>query len=364
MTPNEPIYSRALWGREPCPHDDIIDVRSPSEYAEDHIPGAVNLPVLDDDQRAEVGTIYKQVTAFAAKKVGAGYISANIARHLAGHFADKPKAYRPFLYCWRGGMRSGSFAHVLAQIGWRVTVLEGGHKTYRERILLELRDAPPRFTFRIIAGATGSAKTRVLHRLAERGEQVLDLEGLANHRGSLLGNVGPQPTQKFFESQLIAALDRLDPARPVWVEGESSRIGSVQVPPALWVRMRESDGVEIAMPAKGRVQHLLAEYRHFVENPDRLRALLALMPERVGKKQTAEWEAMIAAGEWENFVASLLAAHYDPGYAASRAKNFPRANAPVALAGPCPDAIDATVSELIGSVTNTPSGQLAFTPEA
>lgn len=347
MTPNEPIYTRELWGREPCPYDDIVDVRSPGEYAEDHIPGAVNLPVLDDTQRAEVGTIYKQQTAFAAKRLGAGYISAAIARHLATHFADKPKAYRPFLYCWRGGMRSGSIAHVLSQVGWRVTVLDGGYKTYRERVLTELDAAPPRFTFRIIAGATGSAKTRILHRLAERGEQVLDLEGLANHRGSLLGNVGPQPSQKYFESLLIAAFDRLDPARTVWVEGESSRIGSAQVPPALWARMRASAGVEIVMPTAGRVQHLLTEYRHFVENPDTLRGLLAMLPQRVGKKQTAEWEAMIAAGEWEKFVASMLAVHYDPGYAASRAKNFPRANVPIPCAGPCAGAIDATVSELI-----------------
>lgn len=347
MTPNEPIYTRDLWGREPCPYDGVIDVRSPGEYAEDHIPGAVNLPVLDDAQRAEVGTLYKRESAFAAKKIGAGYISANIARFLAGHFADKPKAYRPLLYCWRGGMRSASFAHVLAQVGWRVTVLEGGYKTYRERVLTELTEAPPRFTFRILAGATGSAKTRLLHRLAERGEQILDLEGLANHRGSLLGNVGPQPTQKFFESQLVAAFDRLDPARRVWVEGESNKIGTVHVPPVLWARLRESNGVEIVMPTRGRVQHLLTEYRHFVENPDRLRALLAMLPHRVGKKQTAEWEAMIAAGQWEDFVASLLAVHYDPGYASSRARNFPRANVPIACAGPCADAIDTTVTALI-----------------
>ena len=348
MTPNLPITTRALWGRgTPCPYDDVIDVRSPGEFAEDRIPGAINLPVLDDAQRAEVGTIYKQETAFAAKRLGAGYISANIARFLATHLADKPKAYRPLVYCWRGGMRSGSFCHVLAQIGWRVTVLEGGYKTYRERVRTELDAAPPRFTFAIIAGATGSAKTRVLHRLAERGEQVLDLEGCANHRGSLLGNVGPQPTQKHFESLLIATLDQLDPARRVWVEGESSRIGSVQVPPALWARLRESHGVEIQMPPQGRVQHLLAEYRHFVEDPYGLRALLAKMPDRVGKKQTAEWEALIAADRWEDFVASLLAVHYDPGYAASRAKNFAHADRPVPLAGPCPEAIDATVSELM-----------------
>jgi len=348
MTPNLPILTRTLWGRGvPCPFDDILDVRSPGEFAEDHIPGAINLPVLDDAQRAEVGTIYKQVTAFAAKKIGAGHISANIATHLATHLKDKAKAYRPLVYCWRGGMRSDSFCHVLAQIGWRVTVLEGGYKTYRERVRVELDEAPPRFTLKLIAGATGSAKTRVLHRLAERGEQILDLEGLANHRGSLLGNVGPQPTQKHFESRLIAAFDGLDPARPVWVEAESHKIGSLQIPPVLWVRMRLSAGVEIAMPIKGRVQHLLTEYRHFAENPDTLRELLALMPERVGKRQTAEWEALIAAGQWEDFVASLLAVHYDPGYAASRAKNFAHADRPVPLAGPCPEAIDATVSELM-----------------
>ena len=350
MTPNAPVYTPRLWPPgEPCPYDDILDVRSPGEFAEDHIPGAVNLPVLNDAERAEVGTIFKQENPFLARRVGAAYISANIGRHLAAHLKEKPKGYRPFVYCWRGGMRSASIGHVLAQVGWRVTVLEGGYKRYRERVLGELSTAPLRYTFAIIAGATGSAKTRVLHRLAERGEQVLDLEGLANHRGSLLGNVGPQPSQKLFESHLIAAFDHFDPTRRVWVEGESSRIGSVQVPPALWARLRESAGVEIAMPTTGRVQHLLTEYRHFVENPNRLRALLAMMPHRVGKKQTGEWEAMIAAGRWEDFVASLLAVHYDPGYSASRAKNFPHADRPVPLAGPCPDAINATVSAMIGS---------------
>ena len=194
---NTPQTTDRVWGRgTPCPFDDVIDVRSPGEFAEDHVPGAVNLPVLDDAERAEVGTVYHRVSAFAARKIGAGLVSQNIGRHLAGHFALKGKDYRPFVYCWRGGHRSGSIATVLAQVGWRVTVLEGGYKTYRTHVRRELDAGPPLFTFRLLAGATGTAKTRLSRRLAGRGAQVLDLEGLTRHRGTVLGDAGPQPTQK------------------------------------------------------------------------------------------------------------------------------------------------------------------------
>lgn len=188
--------------------DVIVDVRSPAEFADDHIPGAINLPVLSDDERARVGTIYKQVNPFEARKVGAALVSRNIARHLDEHFADKPKEYRPLLYCWRGGQRSGSFALVLSQIGFRTTLLDGGYKTYRAEVMDGLRELAPRFAFRVLAGRTGSGKTRVLRELAALGEQVLDLEEVAVHRGSLLGSEPdrPQPPQRLFESRLFERL--------------------------------------------------------------------------------------------------------------------------------------------------------------
>lgn len=192
------------FSAEPHRFSDVIDVRSPAEFADDRIPGAINLPVLDDAERVRVGTIYKQVSPFEARKVGAALVSRNIARHIDDHFVRQGKDYRPLVYCWRGGQRSGSLATVLSQIGFRVTVLQGGYKTYRGEVMDRLRDLPKRFDFRILAGATGSAKTRVLRALDAAGGQVLDLEDLACHRGSLLGPEpdAPQPAQRLFESLL------------------------------------------------------------------------------------------------------------------------------------------------------------------
>ncbi len=345
---NTPQTTDRLWGRAtPCPFDDVIDVRSPGEFADDHIPGAVNLPVLDDAERAEVGTVYHRASAFAARKLGAGLVSGNIGRHLGGHFAGRDKDYKPFVYCWRGGHRSGSIATVLAQVGWRVTVLAGGYKTYRAHVRRELDAAPPLFAFRLLAGATGSAKTRLLHRLAGRGAQVLDLEGLARHRGSVLGDAGPQPPQKYFESLLLAALDRLDPTAPVWVEAESNRIGDVYVPPALWAAMRAAGGVEVRMPVAGRVAHLLNEYAHMVADPELLKGKLRLLTARHGARQVEFWVRRIDAGEWEAFVESLLEVHYDPGYAASTQRCFPHVTEAVELADATPGALDGLAGELV-----------------
>ncbi|MFN5828613.1 MAG: tRNA 2-selenouridine(34) synthase MnmH, partial [Rhodobacterales bacterium] len=207
--------------------DDVIDVRAPAEWAEDHIPGAVNLPVLDDAERARVGTIYKRENPFRARKVGAALVARNAAAHLEGPLADKPGGWRPLVYCWRGGQRSGSFASILSQIGWRVETVAGGYKTYRSLVVQALYDAPVPSRVIVLDGNTGTAKTELLALMAERGVQVIDLEGLANHRGSLFGGrAGGQPSQKGFESRLAMALAALDPTRPLVVEAESSKIGT------------------------------------------------------------------------------------------------------------------------------------------
>ncbi|MBX3401662.1 MAG: tRNA 2-selenouridine(34) synthase MnmH [Gemmataceae bacterium] len=307
----------------PCPYDDVIDVRSPVEFAEDHVPGAVNLPVLSNAERVEVGTIYRVDGAFAARKLGAAYVSANISRHLRDHFATKSKEYKPLIYCWRGGQRSASLAIVLAQVGWRVTVLRGGYKTYREHVRRELDLLPGQFTYRLIAGATGTGKTRLLHALARQGAQALDLEALARHRGSLLGGDGPQPSQKGFESQLLTELECYDPDRPVWVEAESNRIGNLHLPASLWRTMRCATGVELRVPIEQRVRQLLADYAHFVNDPDSLRTQLARISRRHGARQLSEWSRLIDAGSWGEFVASLLRIHYDPAYEQSARKCFP-----------------------------------------
>ena len=321
---NLPQSAERLWERgTPCPYDEVIDVRAPVEYLEDHLPGAVNLPVLSDAERAEVGTLYRHEGSFAAGKVGAAYVSANIAQHLREHFAGTGRDYKPLLYCWRGGQRSSSMAHVLAQVGWRVTVLKGGYKNYRGHVRRELEAVPALFEYRIIAGATGTGKTRLLHALAARGAQVLDLEGLAKHRGSVLGGGEVQPTQKHFDSLLLTAFDRLKADAPVWVEAESNRIGNVYLPSILWAKMQASGGIEVQVPTAGRIQHLVAEYANMIAEPELLTEKLRLLTARHGPRQIEAWCHFTNAGQWDALVESLLMVHYDPAYTASTERCYP-----------------------------------------
>jgi tRNA 2-selenouridine synthase len=306
--------------------DAIIDTRSPSEYAEDHVPGAVSAPVLDDAQRAEVGTLYKQVSPFDAKKRGAALVASNIAAHLLEKFSDKGKAWRPLVYCWRGGKRSGAMAHVLREVGWDAVTLEGGYRSYRRWVVEQLEGLPARLDFRVIHGPTGSGKSRLLAALQKARAQVLDLEALAAHRGSVLGTLPdrPQPSQKWFESQLLQALFALDPARPVFVEGESRKIGDVQVPAALIERMRASGCVALDTPVPTRVTLLLDEYRHFVADRAALEAQLDCLTALHGGERIAQWKALGARGEWREFVRRLLVEHYDAAYGRSAERNFVR----------------------------------------
>jgi len=320
--------------RFPLPetYSEIVDVRSPGEFAEDRVPGAINLPVLDDGERARVGTIYKQESPFVARKLGAGLVAGNISRHVAAHFLHKGKDYRPLIYCWRGGMRSNSLALVLSQVGWSVSVLDGGYKTYRAHVRDRLANLAPSLDYRVLCGLTGSGKTRILQRARELGVQVLDLEGLANHRGSLLGQEWnwarsgdapqAQPSQKWFESQLLQALEPFDPKRPVWTESESNRIGSVHLPPPLWMQMQAAPCVEVCVPIAGRVQFLLADYPHLVEHPEFLCEKLSYLKERHGKQQLAAWFEAIAAGRFAEFVEQILVTHYDPTYRQSLERDY------------------------------------------
>ncbi|MCX8509437.1 MAG: tRNA 2-selenouridine(34) synthase MnmH, partial [Rhodobacteraceae bacterium] len=241
--------------------DTIIDVRAPAEYAEDHLPGAISLPVLDDAERARVGTIYKQQSPFLARKVGAALVARNAALHLEGPLADKPGGWRPLIYCWRGGQRSGSFSPILAQVGWRVDLLAGGYKSWRALVVAALNDRPFPAPLTVLDGNTGTAKTELLSLLAARGLQTIDLEGLANHRGSLFGHRdGGQPSQKAFEGRLALAIDRLDPTRPVVIEAESSRIGGLSLPKQLWAAMCGAPRLRIAAPLAARAAYLTRSY--------------------------------------------------------------------------------------------------------
>lgn len=305
--------------------DEIIDVRSPSEFADDHLAGAINLPVLNDEQRETVGTIYKQVSAFEARKLGASLVSANIAQHLKVHLAARPPNYQPLVYCWRGGQRSNSFALVLEQVGWHVSLLSGGYKAYRNQVIEDLLHLPGRFEFRVLSGLTGSGKTDILKELAKCGEQVLDLEGLANHQGSLLGEPpgGQNVSQKKFETRLRDALSVMSTERPVWVEAESAKIGKVFCPKAMLEMIRSSMRIEIMASIEERVHYLNARYSHWQDDPSALLSKLGWLRKRHGDSEIERWREMATEGHWDDFVKRILEVHYDPSYQTAGTETAP-----------------------------------------
>ena len=304
--------------------DDIIDVRSESEYAEDHIPGARNCPVLNDQERAHVGTIYKEVSAFDAKKIGAALVSRNIARHIDTTFIHRARGWRPLVYCWRGGNRSAALAHVLQQIGWRARQLDGGYKAYRRSVLADLAQLPARFQWHVICGLTGSGKSRLLRALAQCGGQVLDLEALAAHRGSVLGDLPdePQPSQRMFEGLICDKLHKFASNRPVFVEAESKRIGELRVPDALMAAMRSSECTRLEVSVATRVEMLKQEYQHFLTDPQLLGTYLDCLTPRYGTERVRMWKSLAAAGNWDVLVRELLEHHYDPAYTRSTIKHY------------------------------------------
>jgi len=302
----------------------VIDARSENEYAEDHLPGAVNWPTLNNEERHLVGTIYKQVNPFEARKRGAALAAANIARHIERELLQVPKDWKPLVYCWRGGKRSGSLSLVLDQIGFRVHLVEGGYKAFRTAVLEDLPRLAQRLDYRVVCGPTGSGKTRLLHALAAQGAQVLDLEGLANHRSSVLGLVPGerQPSQKHFDTRVWQALRGFDPARPVYVESESKKVGNVSVPEALILAMRASRCIDLRLSDDERVALLMEDYDWFVKDPEFFCDRLSTLVELRGHAVVTGWQERVRAGRNEEVVRELLVQHYDPMYAASIRRNF------------------------------------------
>ena len=301
----------------------IVDVRSPSEFAIDHLPNAINLPVLDDEQRHVVGTLYAE-NAFEAKKLGASLVSQNIAKHLEGPIRNWQRDDSVLVYCWRGGQRSRSLGHVLAEVGLPVQILDGGYRAYRSALVKGLPELVARFKWRVVCGMTGCGKTRLLRALADQGAQVLDLEALARHKGSLLG-LGPgdeQPSQKLFESQLWNTLQTLNPNLPVYVESESRKIGQVQIPEALILAMRASECLNLRANQGHRVL-LLEEYGHFLDNPQELVIQLKKLVARHGHERVNAWLEKVENQQWDDFVDAILTEHYDPSYTSSIERNFP-----------------------------------------
>ena len=303
--------------------DAIIDARSEGEFLLDHLPGAINRPVLNDEERVRVGTLYKQVGGFEAKKLGAALAARNIARHLEQQFADKPRDWKPLVYCWRGGNRSGSMAHILAKVGWPAIQLDGGYKAYRAHVSAALAH-PPELEFRVICGTTGSGKSRLLETLDAIGAQVLDLERLAAHRGSVLGHLPdePQPTQKRFESRIWDTLRRFDAGRPVFVESESKKVGNLRVPDAVMERMRASPCIALGLSRPNRVRLLMEDYRHFAVDPQALNGQLEHLVQLHGRAKIDAWHALANSGAMPELVDQLLVEHYDPAYLRSIDRNF------------------------------------------
>lgn len=309
--------------------DAILDARTPSEFAEDRLPGAMNCPVLSDAERVRVGTLYKQVSTFEAKKIGAVLVAKNIATHIETSFLDKPRDWRPLVYCWRGGKRSGAFTHILREIGWDAQRLEGGYKAWRQRVVAELAQLPGRFAFRVVSGPTGSAKSRILEAMARQGAQVIHLEELAAHKGSVLGKLPgePQPSQKMFESRLLQTLEKLDASRPVYVEAESRRIGVLQVPDALIAAIRAAPCLRIDAPRPARADFLLRDYDYFLARPAWLVEQLGHLRGLQSNETLAHWTGLVEAGDFPTLVAELLEKHYDPLYERSQGRNYRYADA-------------------------------------
>lgn len=302
--------------------DSLIDVRSPAEFAQDHIPSAVNFPVLDDEERARIGTIFHQVSPFAARRLGAVLVARNIARHLENGFERRPKQWKPLIYCWRGGQRSAAMVLVLNQVGWSARQLRGGYKGYRRKVIADLRELPARYRFVVLHGPTGSGKTALLEALVVSGGQVLDLEKLAHHKGSVLGEAVPcaetgitaQPGQKAFETQIWQALRGFDPQRPVYVESESRRIGKLSIPSALFDSLVASPCLRLVAPLEARVAHLLERYEDIYREPNWLRNRLEHFVEQHGRKRVEEWRRLLDAGRWAELAEAIVRNHYDPAY--------------------------------------------------
>ncbi|MEZ5997649.1 MAG: tRNA 2-selenouridine(34) synthase MnmH [Hyphomonas sp.] len=310
--------------------DDIIDVRSPAEFEDDHLPGAISLPVLSNAERAEVGTIYKQESPFRANRIGGAIVARNIARHLDTALADKPRNWRPLIYCWRGGMRSNAMGTILSSVGWPVGVVKGGYKSWRREVVAGLEHEDTLLPIRLVDGQTGTGKTALLHALKTAGGQVIDLEGLANHRGSAFGDFGDgaQPAQRLFETEIWTRLRDFDVSRPIFVEAESALVGRRRVPRRLWQSMLAAPRVEVHAPVAARAAYLQTAYGDIIADPHRLNASLDKLVPLQSKDRVAAWKALAAADRYGDLAAELIEHHYDPLYARSRKR---REDAPVQI---------------------------------
>ena len=335
--------------------DAVVDARSEGEFALDHLPRALNWPSLTNEERIVVGTEYKQISPFVAQKRGAALVARNIARHIEREVMDKPKDWSPLIYCWRGGKRSGSLALVLGQIGFRVHMLEGGYRAFRSEVVKALESSGSQLRFQVLCGTTGSGKSRLLQALKSAGAQVLDLEDIAQHRGSVLGLLPGtlQPTQKRFETLLWNELRQFDINRPVFVESESRTVGQLRVPERLIQTMREAPCIAVDMQLDERVNFLMRDYAHFVNDAELFCKRLDALRDSRGHQVVNDWHQRALAGQMNGVVRDLLETHYDPIYLKSMQRNFAQVNTPALRVrwDGTPASLQQAVSHILSGVT-------------
>lgn len=337
----------------------IIDARSPHEYAEDHIPGAVNLPVVDDTEYAEVGTTHR-VDKHRAYLIGVEYSLLNIARHIKPLISRYGPNDRFLVYCFRGGKRSRLWADNLRTIGFEVDVVAGGWKNYRRWVRAGLATLPSALNYRVLVGPTGCGKTRILHELARQGEQVLELEGLARHRGSLIGDLPgvAQPTQKRFDTDLLELMRHFDPRRPVWLEAESKRVGNIQLPDALFDVMQRSQTIGVQASMAERIALWREDYSHLADDPVRMVQKLEPLKPLVGKQCLDRWARMAREGEIDKLFESVMRDHYDPCYERSTRKSYGARAGGQVVSVPSlrSEALRSVVADLIGDQHSVEGG--------
>lgn len=342
-------------------YDVIIDARSPREFEEDHIPSALNLPVVVNDEYERVGITHKD-DPHRAYLVGVRLSLRNIADHIDQHLSGFGNEARFLVYCFRGGKRSKLWADNLRTIGFKVDVLQGGWKNYRRWVRDGLESLPPRLGFKVLSGSTGTGKTRLLAALERAGEQVLDLEALAAHRGSLIGGLPgiDQPSQKYFETLLLDKLRTFDPDRVVWVEDESRKIGAIQIPEAMFSAIRRGDIYNIEAPMNERVRLWREDYPQLVSDPVRMVEMLKPVRGLVGGEEYACWETTAAKGATDELFERVMVQHYDPCYVRSMRKERTkdRMRATVRLHSLSDDALNAAARSLInGEVPDVTSDE-------
>tara|TARA_B100000131_G_C18020991_1_gene574566 strand:- start:102 stop:1145 length:1044 start_codon:yes stop_codon:yes gene_type:complete len=301
----------------------IIDVRSPDEFLEDHIPEAINLPVLNNSERSKVGKIYKQESRIKAKILGASIISKNISRFLLNDLKNIPTHWEYLIYCWRGGQRSRSLALILNEIGYNVSVLSGGYKNYRSKIIQDLKKVSD-YKFFVIQGKTGTGKTKIIQELIKRNAQAIDLENLAQHRGSLLGkelNV-VQPSQKLFESSLHKNLESFTTSSPIFIESESSKIGKLHLPKNFWHHIKNSKRISLEVPINERTRFLIKDYKHLINNSSLIEPFLKNIRSKVQNELFSFLLKKVEKKQWKEFVETVLINYYDPKYEFSHAQNI------------------------------------------